>query len=119
MSWLKSCLKWWRSWVGDRDLERKIRAKLTAQGFVGDAAQFQFFKLAAIQRPGWLQVFHFCVEARPKGSLTASQDQWKTFHGVVRQDERYNRTEISLTASQTECAAVLHEWSRDLIRLRR
>jgi hypothetical protein len=119
MKWFKSLAKAWDNWVGDRDLERKIRAKLTSKGYVGDSAQFQFFRLAAIQRPGWLQVFHFCIEVKPMRRSESDSEQWLTFHGVVRQDERYKRTDISLSSSPVECAAVLREWSRDLISLRR
>jgi hypothetical protein len=119
MSWWKAWQKWWQSWIGDRELERKIRTKLTTQGSVGDVAEFQFFKIAAIQRPGWVQVFHFCVVAPAKGKIGLSRENWNTFYGVVRQDERYNRTEIHLTPSRTECAAVLNDWSKDLIKARR
>ena len=77
----------WASWVGDRDLEIALRKRLESEQFYGDSAAFENFRLVAIQRPAWLQVFGFSAKAKSKSS-----NEFVQLYGLVRQDERSNRT---------------------------
>lgn len=102
-------------------MERAIRGRLDSQGYYGDSAVFKQVKLAAVQRPGWLQVFEFELSARPRmpeDVQTASDDKIQLY-GLVRQDERYQKTEVRFFKLRYERSSLFDEWSRDLIRLRR
>jgi hypothetical protein len=81
---------------------------LTQQGFCGDSARFDYLELHAIERPGWNQVFTFCVEACNEDGLRAR------LHGVVRDDERRGM-DIYLGTSQRDQSRVAEEWSVGLI----
>ncbi|MFG0334939.1 MAG: hypothetical protein ACF8TS_16405 [Maioricimonas sp. JB049] len=97
--------------IGNRVTERDIREFLTLEGYLGAGAQFAELELAAIRRPGWLQIFRFDVTARhPERGRT------KLF-GAVRDDERHQTT-IRLFEDRRERDALLAEWSTDLIVLR-
>lgn len=104
----------WSSWIGDRDLELALRKHLDSQGFYGDSAKFEGIRLAAVQRPGWLQVFVFTVEAKERSERSKSL----LLHGIVRQDERYNKTDVRTFVAKYERNSLFREWSEDLIRLR-
>ncbi|MEM8732587.1 MAG: hypothetical protein AAGG44_00090 [Planctomycetota bacterium] len=106
--------KKWTSWIGDRDMELALRKHLDSQGFYGDTARFENLRLAAVQRPGWLQVFVFSVEVRERSERNSSVQ----LHGIVRQDERYNKTDIRTFSAKYERNSLFSEWSEDLIRLR-
>jgi hypothetical protein len=106
----------WASWIGDSDLECSLREHLVQVGYFGHSAKFHNLKLVAVQRPGWLQVFSFTVWARETHEQGRQNVQ---LFGVVRQDERYNRTDIELFEQATDRNALFEQWSEDLIRLRR
>lgn len=116
MWFLKQLTEKWANWLGDRDMELSLRRHLSENGFLGHAARFSQLRLVAVQRPGWLQVYTFIVEAHSQ--INDTDPQQKLF-GIVRQDERYERCEIRLFSIQSERAKLLDEWSQDLIRLRR
>ncbi|QDU40057.1 hypothetical protein Mal4_44110 [Maioricimonas rarisocia] len=97
--------------IGNRVTERDIRDFLTLEGYLGAGARFAELELAAIQRPGWLQIFRFAVTARhPERGSTM-------LFGAVRDDERHQTT-IRLFEDEQERDALLAEWSTDLIVLR-
>jgi hypothetical protein len=50
--------------LANKTAERDIRAYLSQSGFSGRTARFEELELAAIERPGWVQVFRFRVRAR-------------------------------------------------------
>lgn len=110
-SWVQK----WSSWIGDRDLELSLRRHLSDRGFSGDTARFENLRLAAVQRPGWVQVFVFTVHARRRGG---KEQDINTLFGLVRQDERYSRLEICTYETRATRNAMFREWSSDLIRLR-
>ncbi len=114
MQFLRQLVDNWASWLGDRDLEIALRKHLNEQGFFGDSAKFRQLRLMAVQRPGWLQVYTFTVEAM---SQLNTSEQPQCLFGIVRQDERYNRLEISVFSNRSERSKLLDEWSEDLIRL--
>lgn len=101
-----------RSLIGNRVTEKDVRDFLTARGFSGSTARFDYLKLVAIARPGWVQVFAFRVS-----TCDLSGDKY-TFFGVVRDDER-NRTEIRLQDTAEDQEKLIDSWSKDMITLRR
>ncbi len=111
--WSAALIESWAGWVGDRDLEVALRGHLDGQGFWGDSARFRHIRLVAVQRPGWLMVFAFNVEA--KSRVTGQQ---QSMFGLVRQDERYNRVEIEVFPDRGARTQRFLEWSQNLIRVR-
>jgi hypothetical protein len=116
--WLKRLSEKWAGWISDPQLERSLRSHLSGRGFYGDSAKFITFRLVAIQRPGWLQVYSFVVRARiAKDSVDDAE--YAQLFGLVRQDERYKKCDIQLFQNMQERHSLYQEWSTDLIRLRR
>lgn len=116
LDWLRSLQKRWSGWVSDRDMELTIRARLSRSGYFGDTAQFISLKLVAIQRPGWLQVFSFCVDARRR---EAEEREIVRLFGLVRQDERCHRCEVEVFEDAVRRNSLYNQWTENLIRLRR
>ena len=99
--------------IGNRVAEKDIRDWLESNGYFGSSAKFDHVELHAIGRPGWLQVFRFVVTAK------STAGDWEEIHGVMRDDERYRRTEIRIFESVPEQVQLLDEWSAGLIVKRR
>ncbi len=102
----------WRAYTGDRDLELAIRAALRSEGYLGNAARILDARLVAVQRPGWLQVYSFFVEA---------QDEQRRPHalwGVARVDER-RRNDVALFGAERDRDERVGEWARGLTRMHR
>ena len=92
----------------NRSTEKDIRDWLDKSGYVGQSAKFDHVELAAVQPPGWVQVFEFAVR------VSDDADERHEFYGVARDDERVG-IEVFLgrtTEEQTEQLAV---WSKGLI----
>ncbi len=115
MGFLKRWVEKWSMWIGDRDLELALRQRLNREGFYGDGARFENLKLAAIERPGWLQVYVFTAVAKSRLIEDAQPQQ---IFGVLRQDERYNKLDVQVFASRPARNAKFQEWSQELIRVR-
>lgn len=113
---IRAFLESWSGWIGDRDLEIAIRSELSRKGWSGAAAKFSQFRLVAIRRPGWLQIFSFDVTWKPV--LCGAKQPGSAF-GLVRQDERYHKLDIELFASASSRDALLHQWSDGMLRLRK
>lgn len=123
----------YQGWVGDSELERAVRRYLVGQGYYGDTARFESFRLVAVQRPGWLQVFSFAVDAKQAvpedeevdvdaaDTLEADNNAAirRKLFGIVRQDVRYNRCDIQVFDEAASRNALFDEWSEELIRLRK
>jgi len=120
--WLAKWKEQWSGWISDSDLERSLRAHLCGRGYYGDSAKFLAFRLVAIQRPGWLQVFSYCVEARvatgEHSAVPPAEREVVKLFGLVRQDERYRRCDIEIFRNASERYALYNRWTEDLIRLR-
>ena len=103
--------------IGNKILEHDLRAWLDSAGHYGRSAELEELELAAVQRPGWVQVFRFRVRAKHKDS-----GEWRTLRGLCRDDERAkrkaDRTSYRLTTSDEDHAAAFAEWSEGLITLR-
>ena len=110
--WISHLRERWRRNVGDPRAERMIRAELDERGFGGSMALILDTRLAAVERPGWVQVSRF--EARAKHLATGDR---RTFYGVTRDDERSNDTRIGLFEIEAEREAQFLEWSDGLLRM--
>ncbi len=98
--------------IGNRVTERDVREYLNCRGYRGNQARFAYLKLVAIERPGWLQIFTFCVEVCDQAG-----NEHRLF-GVVRDDER-NSTRIQVASSEDEQTRMANAWSKDLLTLKR
>jgi len=112
--------------ISNRTTEADIRSWLNKNGFVGKTAKFNELKLHSIQRPGWIQVFRFCVrvEYRP---LDKNEDEtdlnyqigWHEVFGVALDDERElkqnTRTQIWLFKTSVEQEEKLDLISADFL----
>ena len=94
-----------RKLIGNRVAEKGIRDWLERKSFFGTSARFQELELHAVQRPGWVQVFRFQVEAKTKSG------DWQFLYGVLRDDDRYNRVEIEVFNEAAYQQDKLNEWS--------
>lgn len=108
----------WANWIGDRDLDLALRKHLTTEGYLGDSATITECKLAAVQRPGWVQVYTF--KARVRSAINEEMPHAELL-GVVRQDERKQASafEIGVFSDAAGRDAQLAQWSENLISLRR
>jgi hypothetical protein len=96
----------------NRATEKDVRDYLTRRGCRGDIARFDYLDLFAIERPGWIQVFKFCVQAFDNDGDS------RRFFGVVRDDQR-SSTKIHLAHTEKEQSRVADAWSAGLITSRR
>lgn len=98
----------WRSYTGDRDLELAIRSRLRGRGLRGNAATILDTRLIAVERPGWLQLYRFTIDAE-------DQDGRPTrLYGLARLDERAH-SEIELFGGESDRDLKAGEWSRGLV----
>ncbi len=92
-------------WVGDRHLDVAIRDALRREGFGVHLAKIRDVRLAAVERPGWVQVYTFWVET------TDPQREPLEVYGVSLNDGRQTGTEVFLTPSESQRDACFVEWS--------
>jgi len=125
LTWLRSLRDKWSNWCGDRDLEVAIRRHLTSNGYFGQTAKLQNVRLAAVQRPGWLQIYRFDALARVRPETPNEDDNvidssptFRQLFGVAREDARHNQSTIRTFESNEARRELFQEWSVDLIQLR-
>jgi hypothetical protein len=125
LDWLRSIHEKWSNWCGDRDLEIAIRRHLTTSGYFGQTAKLRSVRLAAVQRPGWLQVYRFDAVARMKCELPSDDDEpmsdppkFVQLFGLAREDARNNQSTIRTFETVEARRELFHEWSADLVQLR-
>lgn len=94
--------------ITNRVTEKDLRDYLTGVGYYGRSAKIHELELAAIERPGWLQVFRFHLEAKHQES------GWSEFWGVIRDDER-DKIEIRMYGNTEERDKQLSSWSHGLL----
>ncbi|TWT41438.1 hypothetical protein [Botrimarina hoheduenensis] len=114
---LKRFLQWLSDWTGDSDLDRAIHAQLRRDGYAVHAAQIREVRLAAIQRPGWVQVYRFAVETHT-APQNPHQKRPVVLLGLSREDGRESRIEVLLTEDEAVWRERLEIWSEGLIRRR-
>ena len=104
--------------IGNKVVEHDLRGWLDGRGHYGRSAELEELELAAVQRPGWVQVFRFRVRAKNKAT-----GQWEELRGLARDDDRAknkaDRTAYRLTPDAASFDAAFSEWSEGLITLRR
>ncbi len=130
----------WSNWCGDAEMEKAIRQHLSDQGYYGGSAKLRNVRLAAVQRPGWIQIYRFEVTARvaaaartddgqsdspthPPAPAVAGDDHpapavYHELFGLVREDHRYNQTSVRVFASAGQRLELFERWSDGLIQLR-
>ena len=103
--------------IGNKFVEHDLRAWLDGGDYYGRSAELEELELAAVQRPGWVQVFRFRVRAKHRGT-----GEWESLRGLCRDDERVkkkaDRTEYRFTPDDAAFDAAFAEWSDGLIKLR-
>lgn len=112
---LNGLLARWRDWTGDKLLERAIRNELRARGYAASSASIRDVRLAAIERPGWVQVYRFRVETSVHHENPHKRREALLF-GVSRDDGRKSRIAVVLSEDEGEYQQQLDSWSDGLIR---
>jgi len=113
----------WATWTGDSELEHAIRRHLSANGLYGGSAKIRDVRLAAVQRPGWLQVYRFDVTAKVipepvKADEVEPKSRYIELFGLVREDVRHDITTIRTFDSADARRELFAQWSDNLIQLR-
>jgi hypothetical protein len=130
----------WADWCGDAEMERAIRRHLSDQGYFGGSAKLRAVRLAAVKRPGWLQIYRFDARVRravvaPPGSgdtefspsLGGDPAAGGVYHesgayhelfGLVREDHRHSQTSVRVFASADGRRELFSRWSEGLVQLR-
>ena len=84
------------SLISNKVTEKDLREYLTSLGFSGQSASFLKLELAAVKRPGWLQIFDFHVKAKKR------EGGWHEYFGILRSDEHNDTFEVQLFASEQQ-----------------
>lgn len=110
----------WQNWTGDRELELAIRKALKREGYGVHAAKIQQVHLAAIERPGWVQVYRFLVDTTHQLSDHQPDRQGEAVHlfGVAFNDGRKESTDVFLTTNASEQTVLLDRLSEGMLRRR-
>lgn len=107
----------WSDWTGDKKLTDAIRAELRRGGWAVHSAQIRDVRLAAIERPGWVQVYRFAVETTLQ-TENPHHRRAAVLLGLSRDDGRRSRIEVFLTEDEAAWRERLEQWSEGLIRRR-
>lgn len=93
----------------NKSTEKDLRDYLDNKGYFGRTAKFKKLKLKAVERPGWVQVFQFEVDAK------RSEGDWETLFGSCRTDERSDLFDVEISADPTIAQQAFGEASKGLI----
>lgn len=126
---LRGLAKRWSDWCGDREMEMAIRRHLSGEGYYGGSAKLRGVKLAAVKRPGWLQIFRFDATARLAPEANAETDSappthsddsavYHELYGLVREDQRSGRVDVRVFRSGDQRSELFRRWSDGLLQLR-
>ncbi len=119
-------------------MEKAIRRHLSDNGYYGGTAKLRGVRLAAVQRPGWLQVFRFDATAKlavppdhedesvddpatglPKSTQPpATQSEFHELFGLVREDHRHGKISVRVFRSGDQRRQLFASWSEGLLQLR-
>ena len=69
--------------------EEDLRDYLTRHDYSGHSAQILHLELMALERPGWVQVFEFHVQAKRINGA------WEELRGVCHTDQRSNQFDVT------------------------
>lgn len=112
---LKQLFQRLSDWTGDTHLTKAIHAELRRGGYAVNAAEVREVRLAAIERPGWVQVYRFSVETSTNPE-NPHERRPVVLLGLSRDDGRKSRIEVLLTEDEAAWRARLDAWSDGLIR---
>ena len=98
-----------RRLIANRATEKDLREYLDDNGFFGSSIRFISLELAAIERPGWVQVFNFHAHLKTRGG------RWVVRYGICRTDERSRLFEVSLFDQGDERAAAFRSDTATMI----
>ncbi len=117
-TYLRTLRERWSNWTGDKDLENAIRKHLTSHGYFGGSAKLQNVRLAAVQRPGWQQIYRFDAIAKLKPLSeddSEAEAEFQTLFGLVREDARHNQTIVRAFVIPEERRELFEQWSVAMI----
>ena len=123
---LKSLGEKWKNYLGDRETEVEIRKHLIKNGLAGKSAKILNYKLIAVQRPGWVQIYRFEILASAyleddESDAVASSMQTQELqmlYGLTKDDGRA-RTKIRTFDNREDRISLFEEWSDGMLILRR
>jgi len=98
-----------RALISNRSTEKDLRDFLSEQGYYGRSARFLQLELAAIERPGWVQIFEFQVQAKQQNG------EWEELFGVCRSDERHDLLEVQLFPNQEAFRNALRQEKHEML----
>lgn len=98
-----------RRMIANRCTEKDLRDHFTTLGYFGQSMKFLQLELAAIERPGWVQIFRFHVQAKNR------EGGWEELFGNCRIDERINTFEVQLFEREEEQDRALRLDAKDMI----
>ncbi|MEP3480159.1 MAG: hypothetical protein ABJZ55_12985 [Fuerstiella sp.] len=93
----------------NKSTEKDLRSYLDDNGYFGRTAKFQLLKLTAVERPGWVQIFQFEIEAKREDS------DWESLYGFCRTDERSDAFEVQMSHDALAAQQSFGEASEDMI----
>lgn len=111
---LSQLFKRWADWTGDKRLTDAIRGELRRRGYAAQSAKTRDVRLAAVERPGWVQVYSFRVETTAGGAEAAARREVVLF-GVSREDVRTSKIAVHLAEDPACWRRQLDEWSDGLV----
>ena len=99
--------------IANRVTEKDLRDWLEQREHYGRSARISELELAAIQKPGWVQIFRFRASAKHK-----TKESWEELRGLIRDDEREG-CEVRLAESEEELDKMFQHWSDGMLVTRR
>lgn len=93
----------------NKSTEKDLRSYLDDNGYFGRTAKFRLLKLKAVERPGWVQVFQFEIEAKHEGR------DWENLYGFCRTDERSDSFEVKMSHDALAAQRSFCEAAQDMI----
>ena len=95
--------------IANKATEQDIRDYLSEVGYLGATAEFLRLELAAVERPGWVQVFEFQIQAEQQNG------KWEERFGLCRTDERSATFDVQLFSSKRDQQAALERETQGMI----
>ena len=105
-------------------MEQAIRRHLNENGYYGNMAKLARVRLAAVARPGWIQVYQFTATARIRTDDIDDDDSperepaYAELFGVIRDDARAGKSELRVFEDESQRREIFERWSDGLIRTR-
>ena len=93
--------------------------ELARQGYFGSGAILSNFKLSAIQRPGWVQIYKFDVSAKRQEDNSddpnaKTSPDFQSLFGLVKDDGR-EKSQVEFFSDPIERQKRFSDWSHGMI----